>query len=840
MQPLAYQFEGFELVPSRRALRRDGKEMAVTPRAFDLLVALVERAGELVSKNELLDLVWPKVIVEENNLQVQISVLRKLLGPRAIATVPGRGYTFTLLRDAVQQPRRAEPDRRDETSRVLPQGNLPAQLPPLYGRAGNVEALVRLLDQHRLVSVVGPAGIGKTRVAKAVAHALRGSFADGVWLIELAPLADPGLVVSTVTRVLGYVVARDDAALPSLVATLREQHLLLVLDNCEHLLPAVVDLAMKVLAGAAHVRLLVTSQEPLHVAEERSDRLNALAIPHAADDAAAAMSYGAVELFTARAQAADPRFALTVDNTEAVVDICRRLDGIPLAIELAAGRIPLLGILGLRQRLDEQLKLLAGGARSALPRHQTLRAALQWSHALLSPQERRVFDRLGVFVGSFSMQAAQQLACDEAIDEWAVLDHLAALIDKSLVLVEEGDWPRYRLLESSRAFALELLADAGVLEALRGRHAQVMADTLIGVEPMEEPRARMRRVAPDLNNVRAAAIWACGPTGNRQVAIALAGATNMLWDAHACNDEGGRLFRAVEPWVDDSTSPRLAARYWFAVSDLRMFDELQHEAQAGLRAADLFRSIEDRFWLFRALQSAALKFSWLGDEPPAREALAEARSLLDPSWPQWCRTAIEYGLGCCEHHAARRPEAALAHFEAAVNLHRHGGGDGYFAQQSELLSIAVENTLGNFKAAADRARDLLRRFGAVFGARDRAFILLFQGAALTSLGRLDEAEESLRAAVPQVRRAWNSAASALLYAAYLLARQQRTRDAARILGYIEGARTAVVLPSAHRLRDAANAMVAAALDGKELERLRAEGRGLTADDALALAFPPRP
>jgi predicted ATPase/DNA-binding winged helix-turn-helix (wHTH) protein len=839
MQPLAYQFEGFELLPSRRALRRHGKEVAVTPRAFDLLVALVERAGELVSKNELIDFVWPNVIVEENNLHAQISVLRKLLGPQAIATVPGRGYTFTLLRDAVQR-RRAEPAGRDETSGAIAQGNLPAQLPPLYGRGGDIEALVRLLEQHRLVSVVGPAGIGKTRVAQAVAHALRGRYADGVWLVELAPLADPGLVVSTVARVLGCVVAKDDVALTSLVATLREQHLLLVLDNCEHLLPAVVDLATKVLGGAPQVRLLVTSQEPLHVAEECSDRLNALAVPGAADDAAAAMNYGAVELFTARAQAADPRFALRADNTAAVVDICRRLDGIPLAIELAAGRVPLLGVPGLRQRLDEQLRLLAGGARAALPRHQTLRAALEWSHALLSPQERTVFDRLGVFVGSFSMQAAQQLACDEAIDEWAVLDHLAALIDKSLVLVEEGDAPRYRLLESSRAFALERLADAGVLEALRRRHAQVMADTLTGVEPMEEPRARMRRLAPDLDNVRAAAIWACGSTGDRRIAIALAGATNMLWDAHACNDEGMRLFRAIAPWVDDTTSPRLAARYWFAVSDLRLFDELQYEAQAGLRAAELFRGIEDRFWLFRALLSAALKFSWLGDEPPARDALTEARSLLDPSWPQWCRAAIDYGLGCCEHHAARRPKAALAHFEAAVNLHRYGAGDGYFLQQSELLSIAVENTLGNFEAAAERARDLLGRSGAVFGARDRAFTLLFQGAALTSLGRLEEAEESLRAAVPQVRRAWNSAASALLYAAYLLARQQRTKDAARILGYIEGARTAVVLPSAHRLCDAANAVVAAALDGKELERLRAEGRQLTADDAIALAFPPRP
>jgi predicted ATPase/DNA-binding winged helix-turn-helix (wHTH) protein len=841
MQPVAYQFEGFELLPSRRALRRGGAEVSVTPRAFDLLVALVERAGELVSKNELLQLVWPKVVVEENNLQVQISVLRKLLGPHAISTVPGHGYTFTLLHDAVP-PGRSEPGSRDQTSSRRAPGNLPAQLPPLYGRSEDLKALGRLLEQHRLVSLVGPAGIGKTRVAQAVAHASHGSYADGVCLVELAPLTDPLLVVSTVARALGHAVAKDDAALSSLVAVLREQRLLLVLDNCEHVLPAIVELATKILAGTTQVRLLVTSQEPLHLGEERIDRLNALAVPAAASGVAAASSYGAVELFVARAQAADPRFVLTPENTEAVVEICRRLDGIPLAIELAAGRVLLLGVLGLRQRLDERLKLLAGGVRTALARHQTLRAALEWSHALLTAEDRTVFDRLGVFVGSFSMQAAQQLASDEAIDEWAVLDHLAALVDKSLVLVEAGSVPRYRLLESSRAFALERLAAGGMLDTLRRRHAQVMADTLVGDDPMEGPNARMLRVSPDLDNVRAAAVWATGIHGDRQIAIALAGASDMVWDAQACSDEGERLYGIVEPWVDASTPPLLAARYWFAVSNMRLHVGMKRQAQAGLEAAKLFRCLGDRYWRFRSLLSASWKLSHLGDPVAAQAPLAEAQELLDPSWPLWTRAAIEHGHAQRAYFAQQRLGDARGHCDAVLDLHRRFGGDGYYVQVCEMVLVCIENDEGHFETAVRRAQDVIDGLGTALSAKFRSMFLIWQGTALTALGRLQEAEALFRAGVPQLKHAIGSAQWAFYYVAYFLALERRMDDAARVIGYLENPNAPPTLSTAtkRRCHHEARAMVAAALRDDEFDRLLAEGCALTEDEAVSVAFPPRP
>jgi len=386
----------------------------------------------------------------------------------------------------------------------------------------------------------------------------------------------------------------------------------------------------KIVALAPGVRVLVTSQEPLHVAEEQVVRLGALAVPPT-PDAASALTYGAVELFVARAQAADPRFAVSSQNVSDVVEICRRLDGIPLALELAAARLPLLGVHGVRERLDERLKLLSGGTRTALPRHQTLRAALQWSYALLSPAERTAFDRLGVFVGTFSLEAAQRVAADPAIDAWAVLDHLATLVDKSLVLVEGGDLPRYRLLESSRAFALERLAADGTLEAMRRRHAQAIADTLLGSgEELEEPKARMRRIGPDLDNIRAAAAWATGPTGNRQVAVALAAATNKLWDAHGFNQEGDRLFRRIEPLVDDSIPLRDAAHFWFAVSDIGLLVGLRRLLDAARKSADLFRTLGDRYWLYRALLSAAAKLSLLGESIAAEALRSEAKASESP------------------------------------------------------------------------------------------------------------------------------------------------------------------------------------------------------------------
>ena len=725
------------------------------------------------------------------------------------------------------------------TTSAQASGNLPAQLPPLYGRAEDVAALARLLELHRVVSVVGPGGIGKTRAAQAVAHAVHGNYADGAWLVELAPLADAQLVVPTVARVLGHPMALKETALASLVQVLRVQRLLLVLDNCEHLLEAVAELAAQIVAGAPDVQLLVTSQEPLHIAQEQISRLNALAVPPSAD-ASAALSYGAVQLFVARAQAVDSSFAVDSGNVDDVVEICRRLDGMALAIELAAARVSLLGVRGVRQRLDERLKLLAAGSRTALPRHQTLRAALQWSHGLLTTVEQTVFDRLGVFVGTFSLEAAQQVAADEATDTWAVLDHLASLVDKSLVLVEGGETKRYRMLESSRAFALERLAAAGSLEAIRRRHAQAIANTLTGDDPFEEPLARMRRVAPELDNVRAAAAWAMGDGGDRQIAVALAAATDMLWDAYGCNDEGARLYRAIEPWVDESIPPRLAARFWFAVADLRMQIDMRHQAEAGLRAAELFRSLGDRFWVFRSLTTATFLFAFLADRIAAERALTEMEALLDPAWPSWLQFAIAYCKARCEYHIERRPEEARKLVEAVLQGHRRG--DSFFGDACEAVLALYDLAAGDFASALHRCDHLLGKSTVIESTYNLGFLHVWRSIALVALGHLEAAEISLRTATTMIMHSTGPAPWVFCYIAQLLARQGRFIEAAKTIAYIDNRLRSDherLPPGSERCYEDALAIIKTGLDTEALDRLRNEGSRLSADEVIAVAFPTR-
>ena len=442
------RFGRFELRPSERVLLADGAPVTLGARAFDLLVAFANRPGTLITKDELLATVWAGLVVEENNLQVQVSSLRKILGQSALATIPGRGYRFNLPvasgEDAAADYCPLTADTSDETRTPKARTNLPSRLPLLYGRKQDLAAIAALLREHPMVTITGSGGIGKTRVAQAVAkHILTeaaNDYPDGVWWVELAALTDGALVPSAVAQALGLSIAGERPTALALRSELASQRTLVVLDNCEHLADAVTALVDTVAVGAPRVSILVTSQETLRAADEHVYRLAGLAVPDA-DDAGAALHSGAVELFAARARAVDPRFTLTATNLPAVIEICRRLDGIPLAIELAAARLPLLGVEGLRARLHERFNLLTGGARVVLRRHQTLRATLEWSHALLTPDEQTVFRRLGVFAGGFTLEAAQHVASDERIDQWTTLDYLGALVDKSLVLAEAMPFP---------------------------------------------------------------------------------------------------------------------------------------------------------------------------------------------------------------------------------------------------------------------------------------------------------------------------------------------------------------------------------------------------------------
>src|SRR5258705_756066 len=375
------RFGPFELEPDKRRLLKDGATISLRPRAFDLLLTLVDHAGHLVTKDELLDQVWPKVVVEEAALHVQVSALRKVLGADAITTVSGRGYQFTL----------AVTKGDDEADRVsAPKHNLPYPLTSFIGREHEIAQLKELVPANRLVTLTGAGGAGKTRLAIEVASRLVDAFADGVWLVELAALSDPHLVPQVVARALEVKEQPTRPVIETLGDYLASKELLLVLDNVEHLLEGCVQFADLILHRSAHVAMLVTSRERLGIAGELTYRVPSLTVPAPGDSIApdALLAYEGVRLFVERARLLRPDFSVTAENAASLASICSRLDGIPLAIELAAPRLRSMSVDELNQRLDQRFALLTDGSRTALPRHRTLRSTIDWSYDLLTGVEQ--------------------------------------------------------------------------------------------------------------------------------------------------------------------------------------------------------------------------------------------------------------------------------------------------------------------------------------------------------------------------------------------------------------------------------------------------------------------
>jgi len=477
----AISFGPFRLLPAKRLLLQGTTPVHIGSRALDILIALVERAGEVVSKDQLMARVWPNTFVEEGNLKHQVCALRRALGDghggnRYIVTISGRGYSFVAPVAVAEDPSQSPPQARI-SSRLH---NLPAALTRMIGRADTVSTLAVRLPQQRLITIVGPGGVGKTSVALAVAEGLLAAYEDGVWLIDLSPLADPRLVPSALAAVFGLAI-RSENPLPSLIAGLRDKEMLLVLDNCEHVIEAAASLALGILRGASRVHILATSREPLRVERERVYRLSPLPNPPASGrlSAAAALQFPAIQLFVERVAASLDEFELCDADAPLAADICRRLDGLPLAIEFAAARVEAFGIQGLAAHLDDRLGFLTGGYRTSAPRHRTLRATLDWSFDLLTEAEQKVLRRLAIFVGCFTLEAAGAVAADSNHPEFEIIDQVAELVAKSLVAADLGDLePRYRLPEITRAYALNELAESGEGKALARRHAEYYRDLL--------------------------------------------------------------------------------------------------------------------------------------------------------------------------------------------------------------------------------------------------------------------------------------------------------------------------------------------------------------------------
>lgn len=468
------RFGRFELRLQQRELRVDGQPATLGNRALDLLVTLATHRDRVVPKHELLDTVWAGLIVEENNIQVQVSALRKLLGATAIATVPGRGYRL-----AVDVQTASPPAPQLPSVAVKTQGSLPATSGELLGRESELTALAGVLAAHALCTVLGPGGVGKTTLARAAAEQLHGRLGDGVWWVDLSTLqrgTDGNAVARAVAARLGLPLGVVEDATVTLADALAPLAMLLVLDNAEHVISGVADLVEVLVRRSTALRILVTSQRALQLRQEYLFPLGALAVPAEGTSLNEARSCGALALLEKRARMLNPRFTLDEASLPPAIEICRCLDGLPLALELAAARISWLGVQAVCERLTQRFQLLAAPRRDGPQHQQTLRSAMDWSHALLTTDQQGVLHAFGVFTGGFTLELAEHLAAIAlGQDAWTLLDALGALVETCWVQVDDSMPPRYRLLDSARLYALDQLTAAGALHRMRSAHAQTMA-----------------------------------------------------------------------------------------------------------------------------------------------------------------------------------------------------------------------------------------------------------------------------------------------------------------------------------------------------------------------------
>jgi predicted ATPase/DNA-binding winged helix-turn-helix (wHTH) protein len=625
-------FGPFRLLAGQRLLLEGDKPVRLGSRAFDILAALIERPGEVVGKEELIARAWPQTFVEESNLKIQVSALRRALGDgqggnRYVITVPGRGYNFVA------------PVRREETLRAASAPpapsttphNLPFAVTRMIGRDDAVAALITRLSRERLVTIVGAGGIGKTTVALAVAERVTASYEHGAWLVDLAPLSDPLLVPSAVATVLGLEI-RTENPLHGLAAAVRDNRMLLLLDNCEHVIDATTGLATAILDGAPGVSILATSREPLGVAGEREYRLSPLGSPQASNELTAgeAEAFPAVQLFVERVTAIVEDFALTDANAPAVAEICRRLDGLPLAIEFAAPRVEVLGVEGLAARLDDSLQLLGTRRRTTVPRHRTMRAVVDWSYGLLAEDEQAFLRCLGIFAGGFTVDAAAAVVPDAAMTGNDTIDRLADLVAKSLIVADvSGTKPRFRLLDTTRAYTIEKLDSIGERERIARRHAEYYLILLQGAEaeaPARPPAEWLADYAGEIDNLRAALDWAFSGAGDGSLGMALTTAAVPLWLRlslfQECGSRTAQALGALEAL--GTTDPREVMRLHTALgASLPTPPEM---AAAFTRVLDIAQTLDDSEYQLRALRGLYFFNTWTNR---FRAALSFAQRFYD-------------------------------------------------------------------------------------------------------------------------------------------------------------------------------------------------------------------
>ncbi len=826
----------FELRPAEYRLLVDGQPATLGGRALDLLMALAARPADLHTKSDLLDRVWPGLVVEEGNLRVQINTLRRLLGEDTIATVPGRGYRFSATVHAEPQTAAAVPTSPVATA--PPPGALAAQR--LYGRDADLAHLqVSLRSGQGCVTLVGSSGVGKSSLAR-VAMAQWTTASDRAAWVDLAPLTQGSQVAGAIARALGGQLSEGDPVAQVLRLLPAGPPFLLVLDNAEHLIQACADWATQ-LRAAAPLQLLVTSQLPLGVEGEQVLRLQPLQVAEGVEGPDA--HEGALALLIARIAAADNRFELTPASLPLLAALCRQLDGLPLALEMAATRVPLMGLQAVHDALAERFALLSRGRRDSPARHRSLIGALDWSYGLLDVQEQRLFRALGVFAGGFTLDMAVGLTSDEHVGRWDTIDGLATLVERSLVSVSphasDGETPRYRLLETMRAYALEKLAspapgapDEG--PSLRQRHAAALVALFSG------DSTEAQRLA-EMDNARQAFHWA--RDHDLAMAAQLSARVAEVIGFTVWRQEVTDWLLSLQPTMLEAPGQALPlqtqGRWWSMLAYVLAVRRDPAARLAAKQAAALWQQVGDAVQLQDALGHWVRSITEPGaDLDEACAALQQSAAAAAAAGVTSPKAELRVHGALAEAARVRGDHTALlACREQELRLAREVGWSD-MAQAAETNVCAALIELGRHAEAAARARSLLQRLDA---AGDRhnanlAWALYMLGEALLRQRSFAEA----RAVVPRLLAAERQFGTRMTWpwVLALVAAQEHFQSAGRLLGYMSRQRAARKDSpdlGEQQMLDRVTAEVQSRLGTETTAALAAEGWSLSDEAAAALA-----
>jgi predicted ATPase/DNA-binding winged helix-turn-helix (wHTH) protein len=725
------QFGPFELSSRERVLRRDGVMLPLGGRALDILIYLVERPGEVIAKQGLIEHVWPDVTVEEGSIRVHVAAIRKALGDgqfgnRYIANIKGRGYSFvgTVI------PLTGNTEGRNDKFRH--QGRLPVRPLMMIGRETAISEVSDKLQDERFVTLLGPGGIGKTTIALAVGRAAAEEFGEKVHFVDLESLTDPRHVAGAVATSLGLALKSKHPGL-ELVDLVRSRKLLIILDSCEHVIEAVASLAEQLYQETEQVYLLATSRESLKVEGEHCCRVLPLDFPPDGSEqtANAVLQYPAAQLFVQRVAARAGSFVLTDEEAPFVAEMCRKLDGLPLAIELAAGQVAALGIKNTVARLVSRPELLKLSHRTTVPRHRTLKATLDWSYDLLSDAERIVFRRIASFIGHFTLEGARYVTGELGAGTGEIFDAIAGLVEKSLIAARiDETQARYRLLDTTRAYALEKLEEHAEVDVVLRRHAEYVAGYLESQKPALSARLKAERGAAylspsrnvhpapasthssQLGNIRAALEWSFGPNGDDEIATRLAAAsTQPFLELSLLIECRVWAERAIARLGDQHKNSRREMEIYASLSLALMHSEGSSELvrKAFSRALDVAAIQGDAAYELRLLSGLFMYYRWNTDINAALDIASRSKKVALKTKDHDDIALAESMLGVA-HFLAGNHLVATKHFESGL-IHSASGsrfraGQHLFHDNSLLLVGMARSLL--YRGLLDRSRDYAR------------------------------------------------------------------------------------------------------------------------------------